>query len=145
MKYALVFLAAGATAAWYAARARHWIITALLTWCGISSLGVSLVYAMSWHQLFGKRSDGTVALPSRLFFAPYLAMTYLTWQIATTLSLEPAWHQKNDNLIIDRRPRKKISNEIVAVLDPRRRSARTQGFSSASVGVAWPSVVDLES
>ena len=75
----------------------------LLAWIGLSFLWLGVAHAIGWHRAFGKRSDGTLPLWSKLLHLPLLAYTSLFWHLLRLFSQRPAQTQVTEQLVIGRR------------------------------------------
>lgn len=76
----------------------------LLIWLGTDFLILAIAHSWGAHRVFGKRSDGTLPLCSKLIFLPLLTYTTLVWHLIRIFSREAAHNVViADRLVIGRR------------------------------------------
>lgn len=78
-----------------------WFVIA--AWLGCNFVVLGIAHGLRAHRVFGKRSDGTLPLWSRIVFLPFLLYTAAVWHIARLLSREPAQNVVADDIVIGRR------------------------------------------
>lgn len=117
MRYAFVFFALGALLIAQSFRVSLWWAW-LAAWAGASCLLVGAAYAGAGPAVFGKRSDGTVALWARLALAPYHAFYRLLWHVVRLVGREPASHRVGPGIHLGRRPRPgDVPADVARVID----------------------------
>lgn len=101
MRYAIVFATlAMLVAAVAVLNGGLWL---LLIWPAFSLGIVSLAYAGLGPGAFGKRSNGTLCPWAIAALVPWLALTWLVWNLLRLTSSEPPWAEIVHNLFAGRR------------------------------------------
>lgn len=80
---------------------RGWFLPAV--WLGGDFLVLGVAHGRGLHRVFGKRSDGTMPLWSRLAFLPLLIYTTMVWHFIRLLSRESPSNAVTGNLVVGRR------------------------------------------
>lgn len=112
MKHGVLFLVLGLTLCgmpWLYGGGWTWV----LLWLGLDMLILSAAYIRHEAGVFGKRSDGTLAVSRVFIFLPYLLFTWAIWHLCRLLP-EPAVQRINDKLNIGRRV---LPGELPAGID----------------------------
>ncbi len=137
MKYALAFMVLAVLLTTNAAMRGGFAW--LLVYPATSFAVVGIAYISSRHELFGKRSGGTLAPVAVLVLAPYLVYVWSIWHVVRLLSREPAVSRVDDELFIGRR----LLNEelpvgIQTVVDLTSEFAEPRRLRSVSRYVSFP-------
>jgi hypothetical protein len=75
----------------------------LAAWLGADFLILGVAHGRASHCVFGKRSDGSLPIWSRLIFLPLLTYTTAVWHLIRLVSREPAHNIISEELVVGRR------------------------------------------
>ncbi|HUQ01538.1 MAG TPA: hypothetical protein VM261_03545 [Kofleriaceae bacterium] len=74
-----------------------------MAWFGAACAAVAIAYLANWPQVFGKRKDGRLFVPSQLLLLPYLLYARSLWHLLRLLSREAPVNELAENIRIGRR------------------------------------------
>lgn len=90
----------------------------VLVWLGLNFFILGIAHAKRWHGVFGKRTDGSIPLWSRIAFLPLFVQIEVVWHVLRIFSREPASNEVNETLVVGRRPLGwEIEGEFVNFVD----------------------------
>jgi protein-tyrosine phosphatase len=106
-RYATLFLGLGlATITFPVLAGGGW--TWVLAWLGAGLTAIGVAYGAAFPGVFGKQSNGSMAVLNLALFAPYLVLTWVTWHVVRVFSRESPF-DRLEGLILARRL---LSNEV---------------------------------
>ncbi len=101
MAYAISLIALGLLLIGWAGSLAGWFW--VLAWLGMNMVALGLAHATGFHQLYGKKPDGTLPFSTKLLHFPFLLFAWVTWQLYRITSHEAAWNEVTKDLVIGRR------------------------------------------
>lgn len=75
----------------------------LWAWPSLAFATPAGAYLSRYPVLLGKRSDGSMSVRAIVWFAPYLACTWLLWHLMRLVSRERAWDELCEGVFVGRR------------------------------------------
>ncbi len=116
MKFGILFLIAASLMAIRALLSGGWYL--LLLWPAVSFMTVALGYLRFGPRVFGKRSDGTLAILNVIVLLPYLIYLWSVWYALRLVKREPAYNELTEGVLIGRRLlSSELPGEITTIVD----------------------------
>ncbi|MEM7249367.1 MAG: hypothetical protein AAF533_28900 [Acidobacteriota bacterium] len=138
-KHARLFAGLGIAVAALAITAQTLGGAVVAGWLALDFLVIAIGYGGA-GQVFGKRSDGSLPLWSRLVFLPYIVFTWLTWKLTCTLSRENP-HDRLGDLILSRRLEShELPDGVTTVVDLTSELAEPRALREVEHYVALPTL-----
>ena len=116
MRHALIFWVMGI--AWIVLAVRFRALAWIAIWPGISFILVGCAYGSVGPALFGKQSNGRLAIVNFTLLLPYIVLAWATWAIARLVTSEPPCSEVSPGLWIGRRPlTRELPPDLAVVVD----------------------------
>jgi len=107
IRYCITFVLLGAGMLFAGLKTTSVFVQVPVLWLSADFVCVAVAYAFQWHGVFGKSTSGRMNLFRAITFGPFLALTWIVWQLGVTLSRRVGWHEIAPGLFVGRRTSRK--------------------------------------